>query len=426
MEANPIWERSLRFAGRQIQQVDRAHNHPFPMYTSGGRWHHEGEQWTDWCGGFLAGIMWLLHRHTSDPQWRDAAEHYSRLLEHRKHDRNVHDLGFIFLNTYRRWYDLAGDSALMDVVAEAGVTLAGRFQEKGQYLASFLGPHSLFIDIMMNVPLLFVAADWIESRKESDASAQASASAETERDRPANLVAAELRRKALAHCRTSKRYLVRPDGSTAHEAIFDTETGEFLRQSTQQGLRADSCWSRGQAWALYGFATVYRLTGETEFLDTACRCADYFLDHLPPGKVPYWDFDLPAESNPHWDSSAAAIAASGLLDLAVLLASPHPNPLPASGEREKASSAARHTLAASQTAPETLAARYRGAALEILDVLCGDEFLAAATPGWEGILKHAVYHIHKGLGVDESVMWGDHFFVEALIKAGSEKLECHV
>ena len=186
---------------------------------------------------------------------------------------------------------------------------------------------------------------------------------------------------------TSQKYLVRADGSTAHEAIFDTETGQFLRESTQQGLRPDSCWSRGLAWALYGFGSVYQLTRDRQFLETAARCADYLLTHLPPGMMPYWDFDLPEGPDRIWDSSAAAIAASGLLQLAEL------------------------------TDDASRSAKYRGAALDILDALCSDQLLAASTPGWEGIVRHAVYHFHKKLGVDESVMWCDHFFVEALCRA---------
>ena len=377
------YARGISFAEQQVRRLVELHPDLLPMYTTEGHWRHGGELWTDWCGGFLAGMMWLFHQTTGDPWWRRQAERYSRLLEPRKTDRHVHDLGFIFLNSYRRWFEATGDQSLMDVVAQAGVTLAGRFQEKGQYLASFLGPHSLFIDIMMNVPLLFVAAEWLEQRHRPVTETAADGICELDPDLTVN----ELRRVATAHCLTSQRHLVRSDGSTVHEAIFDTTTGRFLRESTQQGLRSDSCWSRGQAWALYGFGTVYRHTRDGRFLETAQRCADYFLARLPAGRIPDWDFDAPTGPQRFWDSSAAAIAASGLLQLAEL------NEFDAAG------------------------LRYRDAALGILDTLCSDKFLAAATPGWEGILRHAVYHIHKNLGVDESVMWGDHFFVEALVKA---------
>jgi unsaturated chondroitin disaccharide hydrolase len=330
------------------------------MYTVGGKWNREGERWTHWCEGFFPGILWLLHKHTNDAKYRIFAEQYSRALEPRRHDRTVHDLGFLFFSTYLRWYHLTGDAALRDVLIDAGRTLALR-RQKGGYFASFVGPQSLFIDVMMNVGLIL----WAANATGDDS----------------------LRQIGLEHCRTTARYLVRPDGGTAHEGIFDLETGAFVRQSTHQGWAADSAWSRGLVWALYGFTAVHRLSGEAEFLDVARRCAAFYLRRTPPGLVPYWDYDLPADAPHLWDSSAAAIAASGLWDLA----------------EATADTAARE--------------QYRTASLTILETLCGDEFLPRRRPEWEGILMHGIYHYHKGLGVDESVAWGDHFFVEALVKA---------
>ena len=164
---------------------------------------------------------------------------------------------------------------------------------KGQYLRSFVAPESLFIDIMMNVPLIFYGA------KETGDS--------------------ELERIGLAHSRTTRDRLVRSDGSTAHEGIFELSTGNFLQQSTHQGWSPESAWARGLAWSMYGFSQVYGLTGNEEFLAVAERNADFWLTHLPKDRVPYWDFraDLsqPLPWGPQKDSSAGAIAASALLDL---------------------------------------------------------------------------------------------------------------
>ncbi len=348
---------ALGFVAEQAEHILAAYPGYYPMYTVGGRWNREREHWTHWHEGFFPGILWLLHRHTGAARWRQRAEEYSRPLEPRKADRTVHDLGFLFFSTYLRWYHLTGDPALQGVLVEAGRTLALR-RQKGGYLASFIGPQSLFIDIMMNVGLIFWA-----TRASGDE---------------------ELGTIAREHCQTTARYLIRPDGGTAHEGLFDVQTGAFLRQSTHQGWSADSTWARGLAWAIYGFTAAHRLSGETAFLHTAQRCADYYLRRAPTGLVPHWDFDLPADAAHLWDSSAGAIAASGLWDLSEQVEN---------GDR------------------------YRAASLEILRSLCSDAFLARARPGWEGILLHGVYHFHKGLGVDESVAWGDHFFVEALVKA---------
>jgi unsaturated chondroitin disaccharide hydrolase len=356
---------ALDFAARQLRRLVETHPDVFPMYTVDGKWLHGGAAWTNWCEGFLGGQLWLLHAHTGDTYWRVKAEHYSRLIEHRKTDRNVHDLGFLFWSTWKRWYDLTQEEAINAVVIEAGRTLALRFKERGSYLRSFVADESLFIDIMMNVGIIFYAA-----QQTGDA---------------------DLLRLATQHCLTTRRVLVRGDGSTAHEGIFDTATGEFLRQSTHQGWRGDSSWARGQAWALYGFATAYAFTRDERFLRTAEACADFYIERTPIHGVPPNDWDEPNPSLP-CESSAAAIAASGLLDLARLTA------IRRSHDPDRA-------------------ARYRDYARRILDTLTGPEFLAAETPGWEGILKHGTYHQRKGLGIDESVMWGDYFFLEALSKA---------
>jgi unsaturated chondroitin disaccharide hydrolase len=353
-------ERAFEFAAQQLRALIETAPDTFPMYTEGGRWLHEGEAWTNWCEGFLGGQLWLLYEHTGDPYWREKAEHYSHLVEPRKTDRTVHDLGFVFWSTWKRWYDLTGDLSLNEVIVKAGETMSLRFQEKGRYLRSFVAQDSLFIDIMMNVGIVFYAA-----QETGDA---------------------ELLRIANEHCMTTRRTLVRGDGSTAHEGIFDLASGEFLRQSTHQGWRGDSAWARGLTWALYGFGTAYSFTNDVRYLETAEDCAAFYMEHTPSHGVPPNDWDEHHPALPY-ESSAAAIAASGLFNLANL-----------TGD------VARRRL-------------YRDYALQILDTLTTPEFLAVNTPGWEGILKHGMYHERKGLGVDESVMWGEYFFLEALSKA---------
>jgi unsaturated chondroitin disaccharide hydrolase len=359
-ELIPRLDRAIGTAAEKVRALVESHPDYFPIYTQDGRWRHEGELWTDWCAGFLAGMLWLIEQETGDPWWRREAEHYSRKLEYKKHDRDVHDLGFIFLNSYLPWYRRTGDPALNDVLITAGRTLALRFNPKGRYLRSFVAPESLFIDIMMNVPIIFYAASETGDRSLHDL--------------------------AAAHCRTTERTLVRPDGGTAHEGIFDLDTGAFLRQSTHQGLRPDSDWTRGLAWSLYGFGTVFTYTNDPADLAVAERNADHFIARLPETFIPPWDFDVPEGADRVDDSSAGAIAASGLWNLAGL------------------------------TRDEARRSRYRDAALCILDHLCTDRYVAWNDPAWEGVLKHGVYHFHKKLGVDESVMWGDFFFLEAVCK----------
>ena len=120
-DLKPRLERAYEFAARQVRAtIDRTPDF-FPMYTVEGRWRHGGELWTDWCAGFHAGMMWLIAGRTGDPWWRAKAEHYSRLLEHKQHDRAVHDLGFIFLKTYLPWYEQTRDPHAHGVLVTAAL-----------------------------------------------------------------------------------------------------------------------------------------------------------------------------------------------------------------------------------------------------------------------------------------------------------------
>jgi len=361
-----LFDDAIRFAQRQLRALIERYPGFYPMYTDAGRWKHAREPWTHWCDGFLPGMLWIVyarHHPAGGPEagwWRQQAIRYSLPLEPRKLDRAVHDLGFVFMSSYYRWHGFTPDPALKAVVLEAGRTMALRFQEKGAYLRSFVSPDSLFIDIMMNVGIIFYAARETGDQALTDV--------------------------ALRHCYTTRRVLVRGDGSTAHEGLFDLETGEFLRQSTHQGYRGDSCWSRGLAWALYGFGTAYAYARDPMLLATAEACADFYIRHTPADGVPPWDYDAPADSRALLDTSAAAIASSGLFQLSGLVAD-----------------AAKGHF-------------YGETARHILATLCRD-WLAESDPQWEGILKGGVYHIHKNLGVNESVMWGEYFFLEALDRA---------
>jgi unsaturated chondroitin disaccharide hydrolase len=359
-----LFEDTFQFAQTQVRSLVEEHPGFYPMYTQRGRWKHEGAAWTHWCDGFLPGMMWLFQRSLADrgdalqaEWWFNKAVEYSRPLEPRQFDRDVHDLGFIFLSTYYRWYQLTRDPELNRVLIQAGQTLAMRFREKGQYLRSFVAENSLFIDIMMNVGIIFYAA-----RETGDK---------------------RLRDIALRHTLTTRRFLVRGDGSTAHEGIFDLESGEFLQQTTHQGYRGDSCWSRGLAWSLYGFNMCYEYSRDPRFLDTAEACADFYITHTPADGVPPWDFGAPTDSRRLIDTSAAAIAASGMLRLGRLLQDPVKGHF------------------------------YWATATQILRNLC-QKYTAANDPEWEGVLKGGVYHVHKNLGVSESVMWGEYFLIEAL------------
>lgn len=350
---------ALDTAAEKVRNLVESKPEQWVTYTSEGRWVTEEDPWApQWSGGFLAGMLWIFAGRTDDPWWREQAERYCRLLEPRVHDTSTHDLGFLFDLSWGRWYDTHPDERARQVLIEAGTTMAQRFQPLGGYLCTWVDPGSTFIDVMMNVGIILRAAEYTSSE--------------------------ELRTIALTHARTSLRYLVRGDGSTVHEGWFDPRTGEFLRAATHQGSRPDSTWARGQAWAIYGFTTMYRRTNEGDMLDAARRTAEYYIAHTAEDGVPPNDWES-SEADQEREASAAAIASAAMLHL---------------------SDAIRDDPAASS--------RYRTYGERIVATLRSTEYLAADLPDWEGTLRHATYHYRNQLGVNESVMWGDHFFVEAL------------
>ena len=162
-----------------------------------------------------------------------------------------------------------------------------------------------------------------------------------------------------------------------HVIDFDLEIGEIIRKITVQGYSNDSCWSRGQAWAIQGFTLAYKYTKDELFLKTAGTLAKYFMKNLPEDYMPYWDCDAPKREVK--DSSAAAIASSALLDLSEL-----------SGKEE-----------------------FKDIAINISNSLC-DSYLSAKDE--EGILKQGCFHKPEEIGVNESLIWGDYYFIEAIMK----------
>ncbi len=366
---------ALAFAEQQAGQLVERRPDFLPMFTTQGHWQSDNAQPLDWSEGFLAGLLWQLFRRTGDARWQDLAERYARLVEPRQHDTHSYDLGMIFLHSHLPWYELTNDRRVRSVLFAAGTTLAQRFHYRGRFFSSGANRESLSITMMMNVPLI----QWV---------------ANTRLDQ-------DLARFVVAHARTTRDQLVRQDGSTAQALRYDSEAGRFADQHSTLGLNDASVWARGLAWSIYGFTLTYALTQGAEFLKVARRNAEYWLEHLPEDKIPLWDFAASdpgvAQKNVQRDTSSAAIAASALLDLAQL------------------DPRAEHAIA------------YRSVALAMLDVLVQPENLAAGREDWEGILLHGVYNFNRGLGVDESLICGDYFLVEALTKVvlAADKLPTH-
>jgi hypothetical protein len=367
--ARPLREivrHDLHFARTQLKQalaevpVDR---YPNVIREPDGKW-HSGPV-TAWTSGFFPGCLWLMYKATGDPAWRTAAEQHQAGLESQKTRTSTHDLGFVLFDSFGKGYGLTGVDHYRQVVLTAAGSLATRYSRTVGAIRSVNNlPSSdptdfrVIVDNLPNLELLsWAAGHGGDSRMATF---------------------------ALRHALTSARAHVRADGSTFQLAVFDSETGAVKRRGTTMGYSASSAWARGQAWALHGFTTVYRYTRNPRVLSAARSVARYFVSHLPRDRVPLWDFNAPRSTNPPRDSSAAAIAASGLLDLSRL----EPD-----GDRAR---------------------RHLEAAKAILRSLSSPAYLAEGTKS-RSLLLHGTSDWRRG-PPDRGLIYGDYFFLEALLR----------
>ncbi|WP_219993696.1 glycoside hydrolase family 88 protein [Paenibacillus cellulosilyticus] len=271
----------------------------FPHVCLDGRYNSEDVSF--WTSGFWGGLLWLAYRETQQKSLRSLAEQIERKLNeplHQFYDIH-HDVGFMYLPTAVHHYKVTGNEDSRRTGLIAASHLAGRFNLKGQFIRAWtdsVDPDSTgwaIIDCLMNLPLLFWAAEEDHDPR--------------------------FKHIAVAHADTVLKQFVRDDGTVPHIVSFDPETGDKIENLGGQGLGPDSAWSRGQAWAIYGFSIAARETGKSEYLTAAKNIANYFISHLPDDRVPYWDFRTSDADKHVRDSSAAACAASGLLELSSLL-----------------------------------------------------------------------------------------------------------
>ena len=318
----------------------------------------DGNSW--WTGGFWPGLMWQLYHATGEAVYREEALRVEALLvrEFERYELLNHDVGFMYLLSCGAHHRLLGDETARTHTLHAANLLAGRFNPAG-FIRAWNGDRHgwAIVDCMMNLSLLYWASE------------------QTGDPRYAAI--------ARIHADTTIREFLREDGSSCHIVIFDPATGKALERPAGQGCAVGSSWSRGQAWALYGFTLSGVNTGDRKYIDIARRCAKYFISNIREDGLTDCDFCQPKDEE-RIDNIAGACAACGLLELA-----------DAVGGEEGAS--------------------YRAAAqrlLRALDTLCAD--WSEDSPG---ILQKctAAYH-DDGAGRHVNILYGDYFFVEALCR----------
>jgi unsaturated chondroitin disaccharide hydrolase len=261
------------------------------------------EAWKDaghWVNGFWVGLLWLAYAHTKEAKYEKAARKWTEKLSRLKDSVATHDLGFIFYLSNVLGARVTGDETLYADALHAAGTLVKRYNPRGEYLQAWGTPDGtrkdrgrINIDVMMNLELLFWASEYNGNSTYADIATQ--------------------------HARTTRVGLVRSDGSTAQVGDFNPDTGLFVHQETHQGFSFDSCWSRGQGWAQYGYATAYRYTGLPTFYWASKQITHYTLKNLPDDYVPYWDFNNPDIPDTYRDTSAAAVFACALMELGLCM-----------------------------------------------------------------------------------------------------------
>ena len=322
----------------------------------------------EWTDGFWTGLLWLCYEYTGDDAFKNLAlknvDSFLNRVEKRI-ELDHHDLGFLYSLSCVAGYKLTGSAEGRKAGLLAADKLMERFQEKGGFIQAWgeLGArdnYRLIIDCLLNIPLLHWA--FLETGKPV------------------------YRNAAMRHYEAACNNVIRDDASAYHTFYFDPETGEPLKGVTRQGYSDDSAWARGQAWGIYGIPLNYRYVKDDSAFNLFEGMTNYFLNRLPEDEVCYWDLIFTDGSNQSRDSSAAAIGVCGIHEMLKYLP-----------EVESDKNTYRHAM---HCILRSLMERYTAPEIK---------------PG-NPVLLHGVYSWHSGKGVDEGNIWGDYYYMEALMR----------
>lgn len=368
-EFNPT--KNLDYCSQQvtksINQIEDATMMPRNILKDEKHWNLREVTISEWTAGFWPGSLWYNFEHTKNEDDKNSAIHYTELLYPLTQESAYdHDLGFQLFCSYGNGYRLTGNEEYKQIILNAADTAATLFNPKIGTMLSWprevdngnFAPHNTIMDNMINLEMLYWAAK--------------------------NGGNKELANIATTHAETTMKHHFREDGSCYHVALYDTETGDFIKGVTHQGYADHTMWARGQAWAIYGYTFVYRETGDKKFLRFAEKVTDIYLNRLPDDYIPYWDFDAPNIPNEPKDASAAAIVASALIELSQLEDN-------------------------SQKAKE-----YLNAAVKMLKELSSERYQSRDKN--DAFLLHSTGHLPNGYEIDASINYADYYYIEALIK----------
>ncbi len=317
----------------------------------------------DWTSGFFPGSLWYLHSLTDSLPYKEKAAQWTDFIENEKFNNQTHDIGFMIYSSFGKGYEISNDKRYKDIILQTAKTLSTRYNSKVGAIRSWdwnkdIWEYPVIIDNMMNLELLFEAT---KLSKDST-----------------------YYKIADSHAKKTLEHHFRENHSTYHVVVYDTVNGKPLQKVTHQGISDQSSWTRGQAWAIYGFTMSYRYTKNESYLNQAENTFDFYFNHknLPTDGIPYWDFDDPEIPNAPKDVSAAVIIASACFELF----------------------------------NTTQNKMYKDYADKVLKTLQSNTYLLSKDNNAPFILKHSTGNKPKNDEIEVAINYGDYYFLEALYR----------
>ena len=346
-----------------VPKITDLTKHPRLIETGEREWKQVPNHKLVWTSGFYPGILWYTYDVTGKDKWKEEAIKRTEVFESFKNITDHHDIGFMMYPAYGLGYEIGGKEEYKDILLTSANSLASRFNPKVGTIRSWSNKmhprwqqHITIIDNMLNLELLFWAAKHGGDKKLYDI--------------------------AVTHAETTMKNHFRPDLTSWHVIEYDSINGDILNRHTKQGFSDDSRWSRGQAWGIYGYTMVYKETKDKKFLDFAQKITDKYLSLLPEDMVPCWDFDVAQDPKEEKDASAAAVVASALLDLSMMVESKE--------DQE----------------------RYYNAAIKMLNSLASSDYSGVGKA--DSFLLHSTGAKSLGHEIDVALIYADYYYVEAL------------